>query len=144
MHHGIGHMVKGGGVVLSWGGGGEVNSPLGQGQRSTTCPLARVKGQPPPSQGPRSTTYPGQGQRSTTSPCLGSKVNHPPAQSQRSTTFPRIHMGTTIINGRAVRILLECILVVISLSMKIIEIPQFSHFSLTKLFYQPGYSEMLQ
>ena len=42
----------------------------------------------------------GHGGRSTTSSCQG----------QRSTTSPRIHMGTTV-NGRVVRILLECILV---------------------------------
>ena len=67
---------------VTWPGGGGQHLPPppfarvrgqppptpGQGQRSTTSPLARVRDQPPP---------PSQGQRSTTSPLTRSEVNHP-------------------------------------------------------------------
>ena len=117
------HGAGGGGLALkgerrsTTSPGSKVNHPQGQrsttsplDQRSTTSPrskvnhlfpgskvnhLPQVKGQPPPP---------------------GSNANHLP-QSQRSTTPrvkgqpppPRIHTGT-MVNGRAVRILLECIL----------------------------------
>ena len=83
--------------------GSEVNHlPHHQGQRSTTSPTTRVRGQPPP---------PGSKVNHLSPP--GSEVNHlAPPPGQRSTTSPttRIHTGTTV-NGLAVCILLECILV---------------------------------
>ena len=126
MHHGIGYMVRGevGGGLVPEGEGG---------QRSTTSPPTRVRGQPPFPQPTRVRGQPppppppgsevnhlSQGQKSTTPP--GSEVNHLPHQGQRLTTSsthqgqssttpsPRMHSGTTV-NLRVLRILLECILV---------------------------------
>ena len=60
-------------------------------------PLSRVRGRPPP-------------------PCLGSEVYHLPLSRVKGQPSPppsRLHTGTTV-NGREVRILLECILVSVS------------------------------
>ena len=89
--------------------------PTHQGQSSTTPTRVKVQGQrsttPPtrfkhlPHHGQGSTTPPHQCQRSTTPRVKLTKVNHLPPPPR-----PRIYTGTTI-NERAVRILLECILV---------------------------------
>ena len=63
------------------GGGGSVTPPPPP-VKGQPPPLARVKGQPPP----------------------------PPGQGQRSTELPPWKHTGTMVNGRAVRILLECIL----------------------------------
>ena len=81
----------------------------------THLPLARFKGQPTPPPWPGSKVNhlpPSQGQRSTNSPWPGSQVNHlrQPGSKVNYSPPPGIHKGTTA-NGRAVRILLECILV---------------------------------
>ena len=103
MHHGIGHMITGG-SQRSTTSPQVRGQPPPPGQRSTSSPPGQrstppVRGQPPPSQ--RLTTSP-PGQRSTT-PHIRGQPRPPP---------PRIHTITTV-NGRVVRILLECILVII-------------------------------
>ena len=88
-----------------------VTSP--QGQRSTTPQEGKVIDPPPRKERSLIPPPPPGRKRSLTSPREGKVIDLPPTpRKERSLTPPpsRIHTGTTV-NGRAVRILLECILV---------------------------------
>ena len=102
MHHGVGHMVRG-----RWSCLGMVdNTPL---HRTTPPPPGKPSlpgtgpEAPPPLPAPWTTPAPPPPLERITSP-------HPPDNTCPTPPPPRIHTGTTV-NGQAVRILLECILV---------------------------------